>query len=838
MKWRLIFLFLFCPTIIIRAQENTAQADSSKVIFKGQNTFLLSEITINNDEFSEMLMADGTAHTFGKLRTKMNGRTFAQRGFGSQKRMIIVNGLLWNEPENRGINFNDMSMFYENAQIFAGDGLDISPITNGGINGWHNFNVNPVNNQRQITAGYTFSNSDYKHALTLSYHSGQLKGHWAINFALSEKWAQEGYVAGTFFQKQGFLLAVSKSISNRHHLLFTATGNSLKRAFAAPITNETKALSGTAFYNPDWGIQSGEKRNSNTHNSFVPAFILNYEGVFSNKTKITAALSYQNGYRDFGGLDWYEATHPRPDYYKNLPSYYFLQGGNRNQAIATTLNQQWQKQPRQLDWDYFYTANRLNAQSSLGKQNALYVLADDRHQIQRWRAALTVTQKIATHSTLTTGLQLVNNQSNYFQELSDLLGGAYFVNLNQFADRSSTVKNQWQQYDLKNPNRKIKEGDAYHYHYLAQTRSAWLWLNARLHQDNFDLCIAGDATGSFYQRIGFYQNGVFPNESYGASEWQHFLAATLKVGIDYRLNETNQLSANATMGSSPPEFNHIFFAPQVRNTVAQNAQTERFQAIDISWQVNHPVWHSNLSIFSSEISRQTEVLAFYHDDYQSFVHMLLQGIASRQLGIEYTLSVQPKKWFSFDILGGWLQSFYTSRPKVSVFRDNDTMQIEQQETVFWENYIAAKGPQSIIGLSLNILSKSIGFLSLSGSWQDRSFVSLNPVRHTAAAVYYQSNFPEQLQAIISQEQLPAYFLFNLRLGRVFRFPNSRKKYLHRRQISLVAGINNLLNNRDYALFGAEQLRFDMDSHNPDYFPNKYTYGYGRTYFISLQYRFK
>lgn len=837
MKWPLIFLIFFCPTIL-RAQENAFQADSSRIIVNDQNIFLLPEITINNDEFSNLLMAGGFANAFSQLLGKMNGSAFVQRGLSSHRRAIVVNGLSWNEPESGDIDFNGLSLFYRNARISAGSGLQAGTATNGSINGWSSFNMNPLNNQRRVQAGYTFSNGDYKHAMMLSYRSGRLKNNWAIDFALSNKWAQEGYAPGTFFQKQGYLFALAKSLSPNHHIVFTAVGNAEHRAFSSSITKEAKELSSTAFYNPNWGFQSSEKRNPNTLESFVPAFILNYEGRLSGKTKIMAALSCQNGYKDFGGLDWYQASNPHPDYYKGLPSYYFLQGGTLNVSVGNDLRQQWQDEPKQLDWAYFYAANRLNAKSVLGAQNALYVLSEDRHKISRWRAAISISQKIKEHFDLHAGLQLVDDRSTYFQELKDLLGGAYFVNLNQFAGRSGSQQNDWKQFDLKNPNRKIKEGDKYHYHYLAQTRKARLWLNSRLRQGAFDFWAAGDITGSAYQRKGYYQNGVFPDESFGTSGWQQFLTAQLKAGMGYRINETNKLSINAAVDNDAPKFDNLFFAPKIRNTIIDNLQAGQFKALDINWQINHPNWQSRLSIFRSELTNQTDVLAFYHDGYKSFVHMVIQGISSRQTGIEYTLSIKPLHWFSFDVLGGWSQSFYTSRPTLSAFRDNDTMSIGEQETVYWKNYIAANRPQTIIGLRLNAFPKKLGFLSLSGSWQNRSFVSLNPVRHTAKAAYFQSNNREQLQAIIGQEKLPAFYLVSLTAGKTFRFRKSLRKYLRQGQINLLAGINNLLNNRDYALYGSEQLRFDVDSHNPDYFPSKYTYGYGRTYFISVQYLFK
>ncbi|HET8574469.1 MAG TPA: hypothetical protein VFL76_11450 [Edaphocola sp.] len=841
MKWPLIFLLPLYPAILF-GQEDTAmnarQANSGtdNVFSSGVQACLLPEITINNNQFPNIMDAKGPGTSFRRMLSQMNGHSFPLRGLSPGKRAIVVNGLTWMEPGNQDIDFNGLAMFYKNAQISTGNGLSAGSTTNGGLDGWSSFSINPLKDQRRLQAGYTFSNGDYKHAVTVIYHSGKQKGSWAIDFSLANKWAQEGYIQGTSFQTQGYLLSVSKDISSNHHLTLTAVGNSEKRASSSPVTKEVKILSGTAYYNPYWGFQSGEKRNPNTLKSFIPALILDYEGQLSPTTEIKGALSYQNGYENFGGLDWYQARNPHADYYKNMPSYYYLQGGALNQSIGNDLRQEWQNNPKQLDWSYFYAANRMNAQSITGGSlNSLYVLSEDRHRMNRWLAALSFSKKIREQLHIYTGLQLVNDRSAYFQELKDLLGGTYFVNLNQFADRSGNRQNGQPQFDLKNPNRKIGPGDKYHYYYLGQVRKAKFWSNGLLREGNFDFWAAGSLDVTAYQRTGYYQNGVFPEESFGASGWKKFMTVRAKIGIRFKVNPYHQLSASVMAGSNAPGFDNTFFAPKIRNTVIGNLQPEQFRAVDIDWRLNYGRWHSHLQIFRSELTRQTDVLAFYHDDYQSFVHMVIQGISSRQTGIEYTLSVNPRHWFSFDVVGGWVQSFYTSRPKVSVFRDNDTISISKQETVYWKNYIAVCGPQTLIGLRLNIHDQHWGFLSVSGTWQNRSFVALNPVRHSEDAVYFTSNNKKLLQNIIAQEELPAFYLVNLRAGRTFHFGKSRKKYLKYGQIGLSAGINNVLNNRDYALYGSEQLRFDMESRDPAYFPNKYTYGYGRTYFISVQY---
>ncbi len=50
-------------------------------------------------------------------------------------------------------------------------------------------------------------------------------------------------------------------------------------------------------------------------------------------------------------------------------------------------------------------------------------------------------------------------------------------------------------------------------------------------------------------------------------------------------------------------------------------------------------------------------------------------------------------------------------------------------------------------------------------------------------------------------------------------------------------VTNVLDNQDMKTGGYEQMRFDYASKDVDKYPAKYFYGFGRTYFVMLSYRF-
>jgi hypothetical protein len=90
-------------------------------------------------------------------------------------------------------------------------------------------------------------------------------------------------------------------------------------------------------------------------------------------------------------------------------------------------------------------------------------------------------------------------------------------------------------------------------------------------------------------------------------------------------------------------------------------------------------------------------------------------------------------------------------------------------------------------------------------------------------------YTEQWEQIIYQQKLQGgvtadvYFVKSFKFGDYFLFFN--------------VSINNIFNNQNIQTGGFEQYRFDMTTKDPNKFPPKYFYYYGRQYFINLSLRF-
>jgi hypothetical protein len=88
--------------------------------------------------------------------------------------------------------------------------------------------------------------------------------------------------------------------------------------------------------------------------------------------------------------------------------------------------------------------------------------------------------------------------------------------------------------------------------------------------------------------------------------------------------------------------------------------------------------------------------------------------------------------------------------------------------------------------------------------------------------------------LAAQYTIDAFAGYSWKVPHTYIGSGFHKKPLY---ISVYAGINNILNNRDIISGGYEQLRYDYSTSDINKFPPKYYYAYGINYFSSIALRF-
>jgi hypothetical protein len=614
-----------------------------------------------------------------------------------------------------------------------------------------------------------------------------------------------------------------------------AVGAPIKRGKNGPTTDEVFELAGSNTYNPYWGYQNGKKRNSRVFRTHAPLFILSHKAELSDRTSVSSAISFQTGETAQTGIDWQNAADPRPDYYRYLPSY----RDSLSDQIETAEMLRANPDMLQMQWDRMYEANRNNG--AAGYNNSVYILNETVEASKRLNLAVNVKSELNDHITLFSGIAYQGQSNHNFQRVEDLLGGQYFLNINQFAARNfgGIIQNADRQNTNETDIRKFK-GDTYGFDYTIHFSKASWFAQSVFVYNKFDFFLSGELGYSSFFRDGHFQSGLYTTNSFGRSSTNTFFNPKAKGGVTYKLNGRNYFYANGAIGTRAPFVDNVIISPRTRNEMVQNPSNERFATAEVGYLFRSPNVKGRISAFASQVKNATDIKRFYRDDDYSFVSMALQGIDKQYTGLELGADIKISPSFSINLAGALTQAFYTSRPFIDIFSDNEIGQLNttlsgERDTVYMKNYYIPSGPQSAFQAMLRYNSKRYWYGSLAFNYMGSNWIDFAPTARTKNGVDNLVKDSEQWSQVLDQKKLPSFYTMDLFVGKSFKVDKYVKRASSQTFLLLNFGLTNLLNNTDIKLYGFENLRFLKT--RPDLFDPRFAYTIGIQYFLNLSLRF-
>jgi hypothetical protein len=377
------------------------------------------------------------------------------------------------------------------------DWSSIQHVCFGDIGSTTNIDVRGQQAKPQTSLGFAYSNRSYDHRISFTHSTGLNKNGWAFTVSGSRRYAAEGYTPGTYFNGWSWFAAVDKKLGHRQIFSLIAFGAPAQSGRQGTSTREMIDLDGSHYYNPYWGYQNGKKRNANVSKTNQPAIIFTHDFRISNKTDLTTSISYSFGEKSSSSLDWFNAPDPRPDYYRYLPSYY-ADDPQQQQQIADDLKNN--EAARQINWDKLYHVNRENtavvynangiAGNTITGNRSYYILGERVINSRKISFSTVLNARLNNMIDITAGESYQSLVNNYFQRIADLLGGAFWVDMNQFAQRDFPNNTEAYQNDLNHPNRIVKTGDKYGYNYNININRVAVWSQFVFRFSHVDVFIA------------------------------------------------------------------------------------------------------------------------------------------------------------------------------------------------------------------------------------------------------------------------------------------------------------------------------------------------------------
>ncbi len=535
----------------------------------------LAEQDLNDDEGSSQEQASMTSSSkdvFNSLTSwAWSTARYRNRGYNQTYETYYVEGLSFNSAERGQFNFsamgglNDASRYKETNQA-----IEATNYTFGGVGNATNYLMGATRYAQGWKVGIAATNRNYKGVVRATYSSGLLDNGWAFAAQIAYRGTpyinRKGMIGeGIVYNSFGYFFSAEKQWGTRHKLNIITFGAPTMRGQSAAVTQEVYDLTnqynatqwGWNNYNPYWGYQDGKMRNSRIVHSYDPTVILGYNFKISDKQSLHVAAGGHYSFYSNSALNYYNAPDPRPDYYRNMPSFLWdnqinqngnfidkdmsgkplgngfydeagnYVGGSIDRTTYERMHNDWtsrNSQTTQIDWDAIYLANHAN---NINNPNgsARYIQERRHNDIGEMMASAVYQNTQFDHLRMTAGLEFKQSTGRHYKTIDDLLGGNQWIDIDPFAERdiAELAENigmtQAQMVVVKQNNvalkadgtiadaRVIKQGDRFGYDYNIEMSNDKLWYQNEWNWRNFDLYYALQIAYTQIQRTSTMLNG-------------------------------------------------------------------------------------------------------------------------------------------------------------------------------------------------------------------------------------------------------------------------------------------------------------------------------------------
>ena len=821
---------------------------------------------------------------------------FRVRGYSSESQEVYL----------AGVKMNDAITGYGPFSLWSGlneamrsketvNGVEVSDVALGSYNGVTNI-FGTASEVRKGLRGSVLTNSAlYRLRLMASYATGVMDNGWAFAANVSARLGGNDWIQGVYYRSFAYYLSADKVFNDTHKLSLAFFATPGERGAQMASTQEVYDMMGDNMYNANWGYQNGKVRNARVRKTHEPIAFVKWDFTPSEKFESHTTLLFRFGKNGYTAMDWYNAQDPRPDYYRNLPSYYYNVDpdyNRTNREKAGIALQNWLNQDPafvHMNWDRIYQVNQL---SEGGRSK--YVQEERRVDQRDLNLAFNFKYRPLQNLTVTGGLNGKLNKTEYYKILADLLGGTYFVDVDNFAEREFAaapykLQNDLDYYLTNGSARNIYKGDKYGYDYNVHVRNLGGWVNAKYAVGNLDISLGGRLGYTGFWREGLVRKGLFPGDSFvdpvtgatvypsgndgivstskGNSEKANFLTYAGKLGLNYVIGGNMRVYANVGYFQDAPTFNQVFVSPRTRNDMVQDVAPVKTFSSDVNWQFSGSGINARVTAYYTTIKDQSKVMSAYDDVQNAFSNFALSGIDQRNMGVELGFKVPTYIVPNLSVQGvlAWGEAVYTSNPTMMQTIDNSATPVAYEgryviEVPYWKetpvylrdaygnipdgtdvaDYTKTKKhyvpstPQLAASLGLN-WNYNYWFVDVDVEYFDNAYLDMNPLYRTEYAVKGPDGVatPEEVEYMTTQEKFDPCFMLNASVGKSWYI---QRKY----QLGFSLNAKNLLNNKGVKTGGYEQTRMiDNTQGKTQYykFDPKYFYMSGINYMLNIYFRF-
>lgn len=516
------------------------------------------ERKLGSQEFPEVLKS-----TPGVYATKSGGGfgdgRINLRGFNSENVAVMINGVPVNDMENGRVYWSNWAGLSDvTSAMQVQRGLGASKVAVPSIGGTINILSKTSDIEKGGNVMASTGNDGYqKYGFTLS--TGLMDNGIAATVSFART-SGEGYIDGTQFNGYNYFVNFTKNINDNHKLSFTTFGAPQRhgqRQNLSTIAAYRNSESGNRF-NPDWGYKDGQVTHIEDNFYHKSQTSLNHYWNINDVSSLSTAAYVSYGTGGGGGT-----------------------AGTNRDLFGVRLG--GSDQP--VDLDNIVSINRANG--ALGSEAILRASRND----HEWFGVLSTFK-----TELTDGLDLIagvdwrSYTGKHFREVTDLLGGQYYLDDN----------------NVNNPNAALRVGEKMGYN--NDGKVGWLGFFAQLEYgtDNFNAFVSTSAQRSTYQRIEhfLYDLSTEAGKDLATSEKISLNGYSIKGGANFKLDDVQNVFANIGYFERPATFNAVFNG--YNNTkVNSDAENEKVFSMELGYGLRGEKFAANINLYRTQWKDRT-----------------------------------------------------------------------------------------------------------------------------------------------------------------------------------------------------------------------------------------
>ena len=621
------------------------------------------------------------------------------RGFNQRNVAVMIDGIPMNDMENGWVywsNWFGLDLMTKTIQVQRG--LGASKLAIPAVGGTMNILTKGINNKEEISFSQNVGNNGFLRS-TVGYNSGKLKNGWGYSLAGSYK-RGDGWVDQTWTEGFFYFMKVQKKF-NDHSLSFTAFGapqshgqRSYKKAislydmdYAASLGIDTSGVDGDygLRYNEHWGELNRYTVNFDENGNPI-------DTTFAKNEVVNEKMNYYH--KPQLSLNHLWSVNKKMVISNVL---YASLGNGGGTGITPSLVSGSFNSNRQIDFQSMYDRNSGNTRESLlgftydpsidpsysstERKSTQFLRSSINNH--RWFGLLSTYNYQANNEyTFSGGVDLRHYTGEHYREVYDLLGGDYYVANDNVAARDSSAI--------------IRKGDKFAYHNDGLVKWLGLFQQMEYNTGNWSAFVNISFSSTGYKRIDYFRpmdlvlndtimvqvlsygdtilnNGNeytvdSPEARHTESKWKWIPGYTFKTGLNYNLDEFNNVFMNLGYLEKAPKFRNIF---DFDNRLFANIRNEEVAAIELGHSYSSNIISTNLNLYHTQWRNKPQSGSAVVGGEPIMYN--INGINALHKGIELDVSIKVHEKISLEFLSSVGDWRWTSGDTIRSYDDNNQL---------------------------------------------------------------------------------------------------------------------------------------------------------------------